>query len=127
MTNKQRRNQTIVKINDETLSGNTYTFTEVGTYSIDYYSIDNVGNSEGVKSIVLEIRTPGDFIRRNVNSDRAIDSVDALFVAQYYVGITPENFNPDAADVNCDGVINISDALLISQYYTGLISCFCCS
>lgn len=61
----------------------------------------------------------------DVNEDGNIDIVDALVTAQYYVGLDPANFNPDAADVNCDGGVDIVDALLIAQYYVGLISEFC--
>ena len=62
----------------------------------------------------------------DVNSDGNTNIIDALLVAQYYVGIDVANFNPEAADVNCEGTINIIDALLISQYYVGLISAFPC-
>jgi hypothetical protein len=61
----------------------------------------------------------------DVNDDGAINIVDALITAQYYVGLNPSGFNTDAADTNCDGSINIVDALLIAQYYVGLISEFC--
>ncbi|MBN2444542.1 MAG: glycoside hydrolase family 9 protein [Spirochaetales bacterium] len=64
--------------------------------------------------------SPGD-----VNNDGNIDIVDALLVAQEYVGLNPATFNPDNADVNCDGGVDIVDALLIAQYYVGLISEFC--
>jgi hypothetical protein len=57
----------------------------------------------------------------DANGDGNINIVDALLVAQCYVGI---GSCPDAsiADVNCDGKIDIVDALLIAQYYVGLIS-----
>lgn len=60
----------------------------------------------------------------DVNSDDSIDIVDALLVAQCYVGLT-SCADPSMADVNCDGTIDIVDALLIAQYYVGLISQFC--
>jgi alpha-galactosidase len=59
----------------------------------------------------------------DVNSSGTIDIVDALLVAQYYVDLNPENFNPMNADVNADGIVNIVDALQIAQCYVGLISC----
>ena len=62
---------------------------------------------------------PGD-----ADSNGSINIVDALVVAQHYVGLIPANFNPDAADVNCNNSIDIIDALLIAQYYVGLISEF---
>ena len=58
----------------------------------------------------------------DVNSDSSINIVDALLIAQYYVGLNPENFDQNAADVNADGSINIVDALLIAQLYVGLIT-----
>jgi hypothetical protein len=61
----------------------------------------------------------------DVNASGSIDIVDALLVAQYYVGLNPSNFNLNAADTNCDGSVNIVDALLIAQYYVGLIDRFC--
>jgi hypothetical protein len=60
----------------------------------------------------------------DVNEDGSVNIVDALLVAQYYVGLNP-GINALPADVNCDGVINIIDALLIAQYYVGLIESFC--
>jgi hypothetical protein len=60
----------------------------------------------------------------DVNEDGLINIVDALLIAQYYVGLNPD-INTLLADVNCDGVINIIDALLIAQYYVGLVDSFC--
>lgn len=68
--------------------------------------------------------TPGPGLG-DVNSDGIIDIVDALVLAQYYVGLNPNSFNPGAADVNCNGTIDIIDALLIAQHYVGLLPEFC--
>ena len=57
----------------------------------------------------------------DVNSDEAIDIVDALLIAQHYVGSNPENFDEPAGDVNNDGMADILDALLVAQFYVGLI------
>ena len=61
----------------------------------------------------------------DVNDDGAVDIVDALLIAQYYVGLNPSAFNYDAADTNCDGSVDIVDALLVAQFYVGLVSGFC--
>jgi endo-1,3-1,4-beta-glycanase ExoK len=61
----------------------------------------------------------------DVNKSGSIDIVDALLVAQYYVGLNPSNFDIGAADTNCNGSIDIVDALLIAQYSVGLITRFC--
>jgi hypothetical protein len=66
----------------------------------------------------------GSVLLGDVNSSGAVDIVDALLVAQYYVGLTPANFNAAAADVNNSGTIDIVDALRIAQYYVGLITGF---
>ncbi|MBN2442425.1 MAG: dockerin type I repeat-containing protein [Spirochaetales bacterium] len=61
----------------------------------------------------------------DVNFDNSVDIIDALLVAQFYVGIIPSNFDRPRADVNCDGKIDIIDALLIAQYYVDIIMEFC--
>jgi endoglucanase len=61
----------------------------------------------------------------DVNNSGAIDIVDALLTAQYYVGLNPDNFDASRADANCNGTIDIVDALVIAQYYVGLIDQFC--
>ncbi|MBN2533187.1 MAG: hypothetical protein JXB88_09865 [Spirochaetales bacterium] len=58
----------------------------------------------------------------DVNNDGAIDIIDALLCAQYYVGLSPSNFDTGIADVNTDGEITIIDALYLAQYYVGLIN-----
>ncbi len=60
----------------------------------------------------------------DVNSNGTIDIVDALLVAQYYVGLNPANFDNTVADVNASAAIDIVDALLIAQFYVGLITSF---
>jgi len=65
-------------------------------------------------------KTSGD-----VNNDGLVNVVDALLIAQYYVGLYLFGFDAVYADTNCDGDINIVDALLIAQYYVGLIDTFC--
>jgi alpha-D-xyloside xylohydrolase len=62
----------------------------------------------------------------DVNGSGTVDIVDALLVAQYYVGLSPAGFVAANADVNCSGGIDIVDALLVAQYYVGLISSFPC-
>ena len=64
---------------------------------------------------------PGD-----VNNDKAVNIVDALMTAQYYVGLSPPDFDAGRADVDCNGAVNIVDALQMAQYYVGLISVFPC-
>jgi endoglucanase len=67
------------------------------------------------------VSDPGD-----VNENGSIDIVDALLVAQYYVGLEPAAFTAPltAGDVNGNGSVDIVDALLIAQYYVGIIDEF---
>ena len=62
----------------------------------------------------------------DVNNDNTVNIVDALMIAQYYVGLNPPGFNAANGDVNCDGSINIVDALMVAQSYVGLIGSFAC-
>jgi len=63
----------------------------------------------------------------DVNSSGGVDIVDALLIAQRYVGLNPANFDATVADVNADNSIDIVDALRISQLYVGLISSLSCA
>ncbi|MBN2535506.1 MAG: polysaccharide deacetylase family protein [Spirochaetales bacterium] len=62
----------------------------------------------------------------DTNHSGGIDVVDALLIAQAYVGLNPSNYYESEADVDCSGGIDIVDALLVAQYYVGLISSFPC-
>jgi alpha-L-fucosidase len=62
----------------------------------------------------------------DVNGNGTVDIVDALLIAQYYVGLNPSGFVAANADTNCSGAIDIVDALLVAQYYVGLVSSFPC-
>jgi endoglucanase len=65
----------------------------------------------------------------DVNNDGVANIVDALEVAQYYVGMILDFADYNAvmcADVDCNDSVNIVDALLIAQYYVGLIETFPC-
>jgi len=68
--------------------------------------------------------TANDCVLGDVNNDGFIDIIDALLVAQYYVGLIDLPYIC-AADVNCNGENDIIDALLIAQFYVGLITSFC--
>jgi hypothetical protein len=63
----------------------------------------------------------------DVNSSGTVDIVDALLIAQQYVGLNPSNFDATVADVNADSSIDIVDALRIAQVYVGLGSQLTCS
>ena len=64
-------------------------------------------------------------LKGDVNGSNTVDIVDALLIAQYYVGLNPTGFDAANADVNCNGTIDIVDALLVAQYCVGLIFQFC--
>ncbi len=63
----------------------------------------------------------------DVNKSGGVDIVDALLIAQYYVGLNPANFDIAYADTNCSGSVDIVDALLIAQLYVGLIGTLPCT
>jgi hypothetical protein len=79
-------------------------------------------SSSSVNTIeTIEVPINGDIHTGDVNGSGSVDIVDALLIAQYYVGLNPANFNKAVADVNCDTRVDIVDALLIAQLYVGLI------
>ena len=57
----------------------------------------------------------------DVNHDNIVDIIDALLIAQYFVGLNPTGFYTDVADVNFDGLIDIVDTLLVAQACVRLI------
>jgi hypothetical protein len=62
----------------------------------------------------------------DVTGDGKVDVTDALFIAQYTVGLrTLTTMQLAAGDVNCDGKMDITDALFIAQYTVGLRTTFC--
>ncbi len=62
----------------------------------------------------------------DVNGDGNVNIVDALFIAQYTVGLrTLTSTQIAAADVDCNGNVNIVDALFIAQHTVGLRPYFC--
>jgi hypothetical protein len=70
---------------------------------------------KSINTRIKALTTTGD-----VDSNGTIDIVDALYVAQYAMGLTPAKFNPFGADVSGDKKITIVDALKIAQYFVGL-------
>ena len=81
-------------------------------------------------SFTFIVFTWGDNIWGDVDSNDRIDILDALLVAQYYVGIDDNIDCIPCGDVWCKNAdntyITIVDALLIAQYYVELRSYFPC-
>jgi len=100
------------------------TFT-MNSYSVSFQTGGSSTSSTTSTSTSTTTTTSTQVNRGDVNQDNAINVVDALLIAQYYVGLNPSNFNSAYADTDCNGTITIVDALLIAQYYVGLISGFC--
>ena len=70
------------------------------------------------------------FQRGDINRDGQVNIIDAMFGAQYLVGIrTIEQINPlNMASVHYDGedgdVMDIVDCMYIAQYVVGLRDCY---
>jgi alpha-L-fucosidase len=82
--------------------------------------------TSAVTTIPTTAPTSAPGIKGDVNGSGIVDIVDALLIAQYYVGLNPASFDASLADVNCSGAIDIVDALLIAQRYVGLIATLPC-
>jgi dienelactone hydrolase len=76
--------------------------------------------------VFLTAQTSSCSLMGDANGTGTVDIVDALVVAQAYVGLDPTNYNAECADTDCSGSVDIVDALLIAQLYVGLISSFPC-
>jgi len=78
-------------------------------------------NGQKFSYVIPVMITEGSIIKGDVNGDGSITIVDALFVAQYTVGLRAFNSQQlAAADVNGDGQVTVVDALFIAQYTVGL-------
>lgn len=88
------------------------------------YSIVTIDDAE-LEVWRSDTQTAKTTLRKNplgdTNHDYVVNIVDALIIAQEYVGLNPPLFNDDVADVNEDGLINIVDSLVIAQYYVNLV------
>ncbi len=61
----------------------------------------------------------------DANGDDAINHLDAMLIARYYVGlIGDDDLNLTAADVNGDGRVDYLDAMMVAQFYVGMIDSF---
>ena len=58
----------------------------------------------------------------DVDFNGVVNIVDALLMAQSFVGLSPAYFDMSSADVNGDSHVNIVDSLLVAQYYVGILS-----
>lgn len=100
-------------------SAGVFTAVAAGTTTITA----TIGTVSGTATATV---TPTGVLKGDVNGDGSINVVDALFVAQYTVGLRTLNSQQlAAADVNCDGQVNVVDALFIAQYTVGLRTTFC--
>lgn len=61
----------------------------------------------------------------DVNLDKNIDLVDAVYILQHYNEVRVfTDAQKTTADVSKDGVVNLTDALIIMKYFNGEISTF---
>ena len=113
-----------------------------------------VGNAGDISSIPVDIQTLSDpsgnplvtaiqdglvtleeaFILGDVNCDNQVDTVDAMFIMQYDVGLRtasnqcpppPDTIFEPACDVSGDAQCNSIDALFIMQCQVGIPNAFC--
>jgi hypothetical protein len=100
-----------------------------GAYTVTAGATGYVSNSTTGVTVASGATVTQNFaltLKGDVNGDGKVDITDALFIAQYTVGLrtlTPTQLA--AGDVNCDGKVDITDALFIAQYTVGLRTGFC--
>jgi len=96
------------------------------TITIDVNGVKTVTANYSINDVITPSPTAAPCMYNklgDINGNGIIDIVDALFVAQFYVGLNPFPFGLCAGDVNRDGKVDIVDALRIAQCYVGLIPC----
>jgi len=92
----------------------------IGTYTYTCTVSDGDGQTDS-DSVIVTVSESTQFQNGDVNHNGVVDIVDALLIAQYYVGLDPQPFYTDVADLDGSGSINIVDALMVAQAYVGLI------
>ncbi len=109
------------------VSGGSATISVTGCQASSAFKIA-ITTADSPTAVPTSAPTPTPTVtgKGDVNSNGVVDITDSLLIAQYYVGLNPQNFNTGVADVNCSGGIDIVDALLIAQYYVGLVTGFPC-
>ena len=101
-----------ISINVDGLSQGTYTYAII---------VSDQAGQTATDTILVTVNPSSTFQNGDVNHDDSVDIVDALMIAQYYVGLDPQPFYPEEADVDNNGTIDIIDALMVAQAYVGLI------
>lgn len=88
------------------------------------YKLGDFGNGVWPVGGLMEL-PKAQTLTGDANGDSTVNHLDAMLIAQYYVGeIGDDALNVDAADVNGDGAVNHLDAMLVAQYYVGEITEF---
>jgi hypothetical protein len=115
----------IVVFDDSNSEDITALFSKAGLYTLRLRA-DSFGNTN-YDEVLVTVHPEEQSLTGDVNRDGLVDIVDALLVAQYYVGLAPPAYTApvETGDANCDGLVDIVDALLIAQYYVGIIDTLC--
>jgi len=92
----------------------------IGTHIYTCTVTDGDGQTDS-DSVTVTVSESSQFQNGDVNHDGTVDIIDALMIAQHYVGLDPQPFYPEEADVDGSGTIDIVDALMVAQAYVGLI------
>ncbi len=109
-----------------TVSGGQITIPVTGCKARSAYKIAIASGSTPEPTAIVTPAPTQVSARGDANGNGNVDIVDALLIAQYYVGLNPSGFIASNADTNCSGGIDIVDALLVAQLYVGLIPGFPC-
>lgn len=83
-------------------------------------SYESIGTPSGIDGTIIV----SDELLGDVDNNGEVNIIDALLIAQYYVGLLDPPFPESAADVDRNGIVNIIDALMVAQYYVGIITSF---
>lgn len=89
---------------------------EPGTYEITVSGAESTNYSFTYIHGTLTISAP-DILIGDANSDHVVDMNDVVAIKEAIMGIIPDNYNEQAADVNQDGVVNVADIVMLLRSF----------
>lgn len=81
------------------------------------YSYTNASNCSNTCTFLITVTSP--YLPGDANGDGIVNILDAVIIANYIMGQSPNPFVFEAADVNGDGIINIQDFVLTINIIMG--------
>ena len=89
---------------------------EPGTYEIVVSGAESTNYNFYYINGILTISAP-DILIGDANNDQVVDMNDVVAIKGAIIGIIPDNYNEQAADVNKDGDVNVADIVMLLRLF----------